>query len=313
MRLPWCDYPTAAEPHRHGLQALPGNLPIADLAAASPYRSAGYKVTRASELSGKQLLEMARIMADSFARREPMLRFLRLPLRPPQPLDGYRHTDPLGTHEFGPWQFDTLFAWLIRIFFFTDPASAASAIRRRDDVMQQSLAILDPHGRVIGGAINETLSHGDPPQLRDDDPIIAAIIAGFEPILELLGTQDAESIAALRQRYSAFGDALHNGRVGHHVLVARADTLDTGDTFELVAGSIEHYRDLGFEYVITSAVNQWTGAAASVLGGVPVHFEPFLTRKRLAASHVPIDTTSSPTGYISDKDSGSMLYLIRIR
>ncbi len=313
MRLPWCDYPTSAERDHHGLQALPEDLPVADLSSAKPYRSAGYRVARAMELSTAQQLEMAKIMADSFSRRDPMLRFLQLPQHPPQSLEGHRHTDPLGTSEFGSWQIDTLFAWFIRIFFLTDPTSPVSSIQLREDVLAQSLAILNAEGRVIGGAINETLPHGEPPPLRDGDPILAAVLTGLGAILGMLIEQDRESLAALEQRYPAFREALHNGKVGHHVLIARSELLPAEGAFELVAGTVEHYGNLGFEYVITSAVNQWTGAAASVLGGVPVHFEPYLKRKRLPAASIAMATASSPTGYLSDKDSGSMLYVIRMR
>lgn len=313
MRLPWCEYPTAVQIERHGLQPLPPSLPVADLAAAHPYRSAAFRVTRLRDLSVEQQLEMARIMAESFAQREPMLRFLRLAQLPPVPLAGHLHSDPLGTHEFGPWQKDTLFGWLIRVFFLTDPTSSATAIRMRTDVQEQSLAIVDADGHVIGGAINETMPHGQMSELREPDPVIAALLTNFEAIFAMLGEQEHASIHALEQHSPAFHQALGSGRVGHHVLVARSSRLPTEDALELVAGTVEHYRDLGFEYILTSAVNQWTGAAATLLGGIPVHFEPYLSRRRLAASAVPLDIPSSLTGMLSNKDSGSMLYVIRLR
>jgi hypothetical protein len=312
MRLPWCDYPGSNDYERHGIQTLPEEPSIADPGAAGPYRSVKYRVTKAADLTVEQQLEMARIMGDSFARRDPMLRSQQIQRQAPGNLEGYRHADPLGTHEFGSWDTRTIFKWLIRTFFLTDPTSPASSIQPRGDVREQSLAILDAAGRVIGGAINETMTHGETAPLREGDPILDAVLATFAPILAMVDSQEEESIAALEERYPQFRESLRSDKVGHLVLVARSDALPTEDTFELVAGTVERYRDLGFEYIITSAVNQWTGAAASVLGGVAVHFEPFLRRKRLPASSVPIEMISSPTGYLSDKDSGSMLYVIRI-
>ena len=42
-----------------------------------------------------------------------------------------------------------------------------------------------------------------------------------------------------------------------------------------MAASAEHYRTLGYSYLVTEATNQWTGAAFEALGGVRVHFAPF--------------------------------------
>src|SRR5204863_3772534 len=106
--------------------------------------------------------------------------------------------------------------------------------------------------------------------------------------------------------------ALHHGLVGHFALVARSDQLPVEEAFELVAASAEHYRQLGFSYILTSATNQWTGAAFTVLGGIRVHFEPFLARRRVPASSVPIATVSSRDGFISAKDSGSMIFVLRL-
>jgi hypothetical protein len=224
-----------------------------------------------------------------------MTRFIQLPTAPPPGLD----------ESFGPWTKENLFHWVIRLFFLSDSANAP-----RPGVLAQSLAILSEDGSILGGAINEPLSHGagdsSPDAFRD------AVLSVFLPILTLLMEQDAEAVAALCGRYPDFENALHHGLAGHFALVARADQLPVEEAFELVAASAEHYRQLGFSYVLTSATNQWTGAAFTALGGVPVHFEPYLGRQRVAASPVPIDTVSSPSGYLSAKDSGSMIFVLRL-
>ncbi len=80
----------------------------------------------------------------------------------------------------------------------------------------------------------------------------------YEAVYARLGAQDAEALTALSERYPAFEKAYAGGRVGHHLLAARGDDLAKEDAFELVAASAEHYRALGYEYLVTEATNQWT-------------------------------------------------------
>lgn len=103
------------------------------------------------------------------------------------------------------------------------------------------------------------------------------------------------------------------GQVGHHFMVARSDALPKDDTFELVAATMERYWDHGFRYAVVEATKQWTGAACEVLGGVRVHFAPFGAKPTVPAgpsSHR--GAPSSPDGFLSDKDSGSMCYVHRL-
>jgi len=87
----------------------------------------------------------------------------------------------------------------------------------------------------------------------------------------------------------------------------------TADTFELVAASAAHYQALGYAYMVIEATNQWTGAACEVLGGVRVHFAPFQGRQMVHQSAEPLeDTVTSANGWLSNKDSGSMFYVIRL-
>jgi hypothetical protein len=65
--------------------------------------------------------------------------------------------------------------------------------------------------------------------------------------------------------------------------------------------------------VVTEATNQWTGAAFEALGGVRVHFAPFLVRPAVPKSDEPLeDVLTSPNGFLTDKDSGGMFYVIRL-
>src|SRR5262245_2092102 len=92
--LPYCGYPRAKDVASHGLQGLPAVLPLVNFTQAQPYRSQRHRAIAASQLSLTQVLEMARVVGTSFARREPQARHLQPPKLPPAGLLEARHTDP---------------------------------------------------------------------------------------------------------------------------------------------------------------------------------------------------------------------------
>ena len=313
-RLPFAAYPTAADTAQHGIQPLPAVLPLVDFERARPYRSRRYPIAAADRLTAQQVMEMAHVVASSFARREAQCRHLEPPAYPSAALASTRHSDPFGTQAWGTWSKETLLFWFIRLCILTDPASPLGAIELNHEVLLLSLAMIDRQGNIAGGAINEALPPVDLlPEFRSGDPFLDAVLAYVEPVIKLLSTQDAEAIAALSAQYPAFHAAYADGKVGHHFMVARSDALATVDAFELVASSAEHFQALGFAYMVVEATNQWTGAACEVLGGVRVHFSPFRARPAVPQSAAPLpELVTSPDGYLSDKDSGSMLYVIRL-
>ena len=311
--LPYATYPKAADIDQHGLQPLPETLPLVDFAQAQAHRGR-YATVLATELTKEQLLQMAWVIAHGFARREPQARHLQPPRHPPAGLMEASHTDPFGTVPFGAWDTATQMYWITRLAALTDPTSPKYAIEVNEEVLEQSLAILDGEGRVIGSAFNETMPPYDAePPLREDDPFLETVFGVWEPVYAALGAQDAEALAALSQRYPEFREAYDQGKVSHHLLVARSDDLPKEDTFELVAASAERSRTLGYEYLVTEATNQWTGAAFEALGGVRVHFNPFQAEPAVPKSAGPLEgVTTSPDGFLSDKDSGSMFYVVRL-
>jgi hypothetical protein len=193
--LPYSAYPKARDVARHGVQPLPASLPLVDFVRAQPHRSSRYSTVVAADLRPAQILQMARVVASSFARREPQSRHVRPPKHPPAGLMEARHTDPFGTDPFGPWNKETLLYWFIRLLILTDPTSPRSAIRVNEEALVQSLAIVDRRRQVIGGAFNDTMPPLDVvPQFREDDPFMAAVLSWVEPVLALLGAQDAENL-----------------------------------------------------------------------------------------------------------------------
>jgi hypothetical protein len=62
--------------------------------------------------------------------------------------------------------------WFIRLFVLTDPTSPRSAIRVNEEVLAQSLAIVDSMGQVIGEAFDETMPPlAVSPEFRENDPL----------------------------------------------------------------------------------------------------------------------------------------------
>ena len=312
--LPFCRYPTAAEVVEHGVQPLPAILPLVDFERARPHRSRRYTAVPASRLTPAQVLRLAEVVGASFARREPQCRHLQPAKLVPDALREAVHVDPFGASAFGPWNRESLLYWFIRLLVLTDPTSPRSAIAANDEALSQSLAILDDTGDVIGGAINETMPPlGDSPSFRRGDPFLDAVLAFVEPVFALLGAQDAESIKALSIAYPEFRGAHAVGEVGHHFMVARSDALATEDAFELVAATAARYQALGHAFMLIEATNQWTGAACEALGATRVHFAPFRALRTVRPSAEPLaDIVTSPDGFLSAKDSGSMLYAIRL-
>jgi hypothetical protein len=312
--LPYSAYPTARDVSQHGIQPLPASLPLVDFARAAPHRSSRYSTVLATELTREQLLQMAWVIAAGFARREPQARYFRPPKHPPAGLMEASHTDPFGTDSFGSWDTETQLYWVTRLTALTDPTTSADAIEVNEEILAQSLAIVDWDGRVIGAAFNETMPPFDvEPPFREDDPFLYTVVGVWEPVYAALGAQDAEALTALSERYPVFREAYAQGKVSHHFLVARSEDLPKGDAFELMAASAERSQALGYSYMVTEATHQWTGAAFEALGGVRVHFAPFQAQPAVRKSEEPLEgVVTSPNGFLSDKDSGGMFYVIRL-
>jgi hypothetical protein len=312
--LPYSAYPRARDVSQHGIQPLPASLPLVDFARAAPHRSSRYSTVLATELTQEQLLQMAWVIAAGFARREPQARYLRPPKHPPAGLMEASHTDPFGTDSFGSWDTQTQLYWVTRLTALTDPTTSADAIEINEEILAQSLAIVDGEGRVIGAAFNETMPPFDvEPPFREDDLFLDTVVGVWEPVYAALGAQDAEALTALSERYPVFREAYEKGKVSHHFLVARSDDLPKEDTFELVAAIAERSQALGYSYMVTEATHQWTGAAFEALGGVRVHFAPFLVQPAVRKSEEALEgVVTSPNGFLSDKDSGGMFYVIRL-
>lgn len=314
-KLPYCKYPKAIDSKKHGLQLLPGSLPIITLEAAQQFRSSKYEVVSTETLSAAQIIKMVKLIADSFAINEPMARHIMPPKQAPPDITGLKHSDSFGSDDFGEWTKENILFWVFRLFILTDAESPLDAIRINNYAIKQSLAVINKEGEMIGGAINVNLSIPENEQLiRNNDPFINAVLPFFEPVYHLLSTQMNLSLEALSNTFPEFKTALQNGKVGDLNLIARSPSLPTEDTFELVAVTAERFQQQGYEFLIVSAANQWTGAACEVLGGIKVHFAPYRISKVVYESADAVyDKASSIDGFISNKDSGCMLYVIRLQ
>jgi len=313
-KLPGCSFPNAIEKDMHGMQPLPSVLMKATIDAANDYRSIKYQAISTEQFDSARISQLARVIARSFALNEPMARHIQPPRNMPQYVYGKKHKDDFGEDNFGDWTKENIMYWIIRLFVLTEPGSSLNDIQVNKQLQKYSLAILNNESKIIGGALNLPLSMADlENEFRNNDPFIQAVYIWFQPIHHLLLGQESEALQTLCNHYPDFKAALEFGKVGIHFMVARSPSLPTEDTFELVVASVERFKELNYTYVVTAAANQWTGAAFELLGGVRVHFAPYRAEKKLIASSEELPhRVSSKDGFISDKDSGCMFYVIRI-
>lgn len=312
-KIPRCTYPSANDTNLHGLQSLPETIPSVDWEATETYRSKNFSALPLREFSKDKILETAKIVADAFAINEPVQRHLKVPKEMPKNLTDYVHSDIFGTDHFGEWTKPNIIYWIIRLFVLTNPSDPLGEIRIHPDLKKYSLAILDIDSTVIGGAFNSVARVEESPN-REPDPFIGACFMFNKPVFDLIFPQEHEALEALKDTYPHFKHALENHKVGSHFLVAGSPKLPSEDTFELVASSAQTFMEKGFEYMIVGAVNEWTGAACEVLNGIPVHFVPFRAEKRVPTTNEALPTERySADGFLSDKDSGSMFYVVKLK
>lgn len=310
--LPWCAYPAASDTKALGLQPLPENLLVANFNSVSQYRSNRYRAVPVKNEHPGTLLEMAAVLAASFAVNDPMNRHIHPSRNIPVSISGHLHKDALGTTPFGPWTTENIFYWFVRLFALTSASDPMASIKINEDTVRLSLAIFNAEKKVIGAAINVTVPIEEVP-MRKGDPFLEAVLVHVNPIMDLIYSQEHIAMKALSKKYPALQKAREQGKVGMHFLVARSAELPKDHTFELVAASAEHLSKLGFEYMVVTATNQWTGAACEVLGATRVHFAPFRDRERVARKTAASDMEPfSSDGYLAEKDSGMFFYILKL-
>jgi hypothetical protein len=264
----------------HGLQPLPEKLPVMDLDATKPYRSSMSKAVVIDTFHYRQVLQLAKTIAASFAINEPMTRDINPSKEPQVNLRNIKHYHPYGEDEFGEWTKENILYWVIRLFILTNPADPIERIGMNKVLLTHSLAILNDAGEMIGGAFNLPLSLSDVEQApRANDPFMDAAYSFFQPIHHLLISQDAEALQYLNEKFPHFKTAFNSGKAVIFFMIARSPLLPTEDAFELVAATIERFKELSYEYVVTAAANQWTGADFELIGGVRVHFAHYRYEK----------------------------------
>ena len=310
--LPLCKYPKASDLQDHGLYELPKLVKSIDWEEIIEYRSREFRPVPAAQLSKPQLLSLARMVARSFVENEPMKRHLQPPQLMPAELPNKVHRDPFGIDNFGEWTSENNLVWVIRLLILTNPSDPPESIKINTDSVNVSVAILDDTDTVIGGAFNMTVNPEETP-FRAGDPFLDAVMLADKPIFDLIFEQEHQAMEALKETYPNFRTALENYKVGSHFMVARSSALPKADAFELVAASAETLHNLGYQYMVVTASNQWTGAACEALHGTRVHFSPFRRLKKVPSREMAAPTEAySSDGYISAKDSGAMFYLIKL-
>jgi len=155
--LPRCEYPRATDIEAHGLYELPRSIMAVDFSSVTKYRSAKFKPVGIEKADKLRLLEIARMVAQSFAIHEPMNRHFHLPGKKPDILRG-KHKDPFGKDSFGPWTRENVIYWFIRMMVLTNSTDPGSSVSLNVDTLRLSLMVIDADSNPIGGAFNVTLS-----------------------------------------------------------------------------------------------------------------------------------------------------------
>ena len=312
LQLPWCSYPKANEIKEHGLLTLPNKLESANFDNAALYRSSRYKAKSMKNVDHSKLLELANILAVSFCINDPMNRHIKPSKVKPESLLNSVHNDFFGESTFGAWTNENIFYWFVRLLTLTNPNDPLNEIGMNSDTLNLSLGIFDNDDKVIGGAINMPIYPEEAP-FRENDSFLDAVLNHINPILGIILPQEHESLEALQQKFPEIKKAKEQGKIGMHFLIARSPNLPKEDTFELVAASAENFKNQGFEYMVITATNQWTGAACEVLGATRVHFAPYRAEKMVGIEGTENENEPySIDGFISDKDSGMAFYILKL-
>lgn len=311
-KLPWCSYPMAAEVQKHGLLYHEKDLPLVDFERALPCRSLQYAPIPPNKIDSSEVLDIVRLVANSFAVNEPMNRHVNPPIQIPTELIDATHKDVFGNDPFGAWTTENLLFWFVRLMLITDPSHPFGAIGIDDDVFRHSLVFLNNHYQPIGASINRTLPNKKV-SWRKNDPFIEAMYLYQNPIIDFLHLQEGIAIKILDDNFPHFNRAHQSGKVGNIAMIARSTELLSEHTFELFAASFESFQKQGYEYMLITGSNQWTGAACEVLGAARIYFAPFRDKKRVAKENdADQNEPFSKDGFISGKDSGLMIYALKL-
>lgn len=313
LKLPWCSYPIAAEVQMHGLLYHEKDLPLVDFERALPYRSLQYAPIPLNKIDSSEVMDVVRLVAHSFAVNEPMNRHVHPPKQVPKQLMDATHHDVFGNDSFGAWTSENLLFWFIRLMLVTDPSHSFGAIGIDDNVFRHTLVFLNDHSKPIGASINSTLPNKKV-SLRKSDPFIEATFLYQNPIIDFLHLQEGIAIKILDDNYPHFNKAHQLGKVGFIAMIARSTELPAEHTFELFVASFESFQNQGYEYMLIAGSNQWTGAACEVLGAARIYFTPFRDKQRVAKENVAEKNEPFSTdGFISCKDSGLMIYALKLQ
>src|SRR5680860_1333667 len=142
FKMPWCTYPTANDYELHGVYNLPTNLPLVDFTAAKKFRSQNYVPIPINKLDKPQILELVRLIANSFASNEPMNRHVHPPRQIPKEIINASHQDVFGNDPYGTWTTENILFWFIRLVIITDPSHPKEAVQMsRDPVSYTHLTL----------------------------------------------------------------------------------------------------------------------------------------------------------------------------
>lgn len=310
LELPFCDYPTSEDTEAFGQQCLPDQLPEIDWEKVKKYNLPEVSSLALSTLKGKEVLEVAKVIANGFVEKEPTQRYLKAPSRFPESLNS-SYYDAFGKTDFGPKTAKNAFYWLIRLVFLTNPYSSEYCVPKNNKLLSFSVTSRDTKDIPQAGILCMPLSTNQK-QMREDE-FMQSIIGMHLPGLELVFSQEHDALDHLTSNYNAFKTALEEDQVVNLLMLAKTELFSTTQMFALLVKTIKQLKTKGIKYVTASASNQWSGAALEALNASRVHYSPFRNKKRVALTkNATENEVHSKDGYLSDKDSGMMFYIIKL-
>ena len=318
-------FPTRADTAFHGVQiaeldrlmATTATIPVFDASHLDALRNPRLCVRSWHSLSVSQVKEALAVIGEAFARWEPVVRHLLLPAEPVEFKESTtRHSDGLEQGvTLGEWTAANLTAWWTREHFVVDATQPGAPLQH--DTLLLSLAVVAPDGSVT---TSYCLHKQSPPDASAPDaaaPTIHTFLKQcYFPLDALLECTTNEGFAALCKRFPDFVEAWQAGCVVEGAMLGKAaHVVDKREPLEIFYRAFFHCQALGYRYLFVLATSHWTGAIMEAMGAVRVSFEPFqgkisvpLNKDGKALGGSP----SSSNGWLSDKDSGVMMYVVAL-
>ena len=317
--LPRVAFPSCNDKNAHGLQKeslsrCKDVIPMFDLSGSFPLRNPQLCIKQWAALSREQVVEALAVIGEAFERNEPVMRHVILP-QAPSDFHTLRHSDGLQKDtEAGPWSAANLTAWWARLYWVVDLRLPGAPLIR--ETMESSLAVVSPDGHVTTAICVSVQAPFDGNDFERDKlcPIGQYVTNCYSFLDDICEEADNHGLAELCRQFPDFENAIRGKKVAEACMLGKGNhASDSREPFELLYRLFFHLQTLGYSYMYVLASAHWTGAFLEMAGAVRVYFCPWQGKRPLPVGVTPQPSQPcSPNGWMSDKDSGLMMYVVRL-